>query len=295
VERRKNEEPTKVVLVSVLFMASMLGVALGAVVCGGCKTMGRGLPVPGTVSGQGEELKSINGKLYDYLQILLWVGMNNYDDRDNWEDDQPEDWDPRNGDLWNGKSEVRNRKSGNHKPEMGSRRSGNHGPGNGDLWNGKPEERNCKFGNHSSGNDRSRNGKPANGKSGMRNGKLVNGNSGNGEFGNGNSGSGRPRNKEMGKLALGGCLEIVGLPDGNERILADNMDGKGVTRLVKDAKVLKARKEKLVGRIGKDTVLLEKRCARYESSHRTLRTLQVFGGLACLFAVAVGMIIFRPR
>jgi hypothetical protein len=65
VERRKSREQTRDILVSVLFMVSTLGVALGAVVCGGCNTLGRGLPVPGTVSGKGEELKSINGKLYD--------------------------------------------------------------------------------------------------------------------------------------------------------------------------------------------------------------------------------------
>jgi hypothetical protein len=201
--------------------------------------MGRGLPMPGTLSGQGEELKDINGKLYDYLQILLWVGMNNYDNCDNYEDDRAKDWDP-----------------GNRELEMGTSK----------LVNGKSE-------NHSSGNSKSRKHSP----------------------GNENSGNGKPRNKGVGKLALGGCLEIVGLPDDNERILADNMDGEGVTRLVNEAKALKSRKERLIGRIGKDTALLEKRYARYESSHRTLRTLQLFGGLACLFAVAVGMIIFRPR
>jgi hypothetical protein len=77
-ERSKSREPTKDVLVSILFIVSMLCV----VMCGGCKTMGRGLPVLGRLSGQGEEQKSINDKLYDYLQMLLWVGMNN------WEDDQ---------------------------------------------------------------------------------------------------------------------------------------------------------------------------------------------------------------
>ena len=199
-ERRRSREQTKEVLVSILFMASMLCVALCAVVCGGCNTLGRGLPVPGMLSGQGEELKSINGKLYDYLQILLWVGRNNYDDR---EEDQLEDQSSRNS---------------KGKPVIGT---------------GKP-------------------------------------------------GSGRPKNKGVGKLALGGCMEIVGLPDDNERILAYNMDGEGVTRLVKEAKALKARKERLVGRLGKDTALLEKRYARYESSHRTLRTLQMFGGLPCL-------------
>jgi hypothetical protein len=162
VERRKSREPTKVVLVSVLFMVSMLCV----VVCGGCKTTGRGLPMPGRLSGQGEELKSINGKLYDYLQILLWVGMNNYD---SCEDDQLEGYG------------LKNRKPG---------------------------------------------------------------------IGTGNPGSGMPRDKEIGKLALGGYLEIVGLPDDNERILANNMDGEGVTRLVRDAKALKTRKERLVGGLG---------------------------------------------
>ncbi|MDR0742511.1 MAG: hypothetical protein LBE98_03540 [Puniceicoccales bacterium] len=59
--------------------------------------------------------------------------------------------------------------------------------------------------------------------------------------------------------------------------------------------VLKARKEKLVGRMGKDVALLEKMCARYESSHRTLRTLQVFGGLVCTIIVVFGLIFFRLR
>jgi hypothetical protein len=36
--------------------------------------MGRGLPMPRTLSRQGEELKDINGRLYDHLQILLWIG-----------------------------------------------------------------------------------------------------------------------------------------------------------------------------------------------------------------------------
>jgi hypothetical protein len=58
---------------------------------------------------------------------------------------------------------------------------------------------------------------------------------------------------------------------------------------------LKSRKEKLIGRLRKDTALLEKRYARYESSHRTLRTLQLFGGLACLFTLGVGMIFFHLR
>jgi hypothetical protein len=189
---------------------------LWVMVCGGCNTIGRGLPIPGTLSGQGEELKSINGKLYDYLQILLWVGMNNYDNYDSYGDgdDQFEDY---------------------------------------GLENRKP---------------------------GIGTGKL---------------GNGRPRNKEVGKLALGGCLEIVGLPDGNERILANNMDGEGVTRLVKEAKALKSRKERLVGRIGKDTALMERRYARYESSHRTLRSLQLFGGFACLVTLGVVLIFFRLR
>jgi hypothetical protein len=33
-----------------------------------------------------------------------------------------------------------------------------------------------------------------------------------------------PKNGEIGQRALDGCMEIVGLPDGNERILANNMD-----------------------------------------------------------------------
>jgi hypothetical protein len=102
--------------------------------------MGGRLPMPGTLSGQGEELKNINGKLYDYLQILLWVGMNNYDSYGDG-DDRSKGWDSGNRDLENRK-----------------------------LVNGKP-----------------------------RNGKL--------EKRNGNPGSGMPRNKEIGKLALGGCLE----------------------------------------------------------------------------------------
>jgi hypothetical protein len=58
---------------------------------------------------------------------------------------------------------------------------------------------------------------------------------------------------------------------------------------------LKARREKLVGRMGKDVALLEKRYASYESSHRTLRALQVFGGLACAIVVIFGLIFFRLR
>jgi hypothetical protein len=90
-------------------------------------------------------------------------------------------------------------------------------------------------------------------------------------------------------------MEIVGLPDGNEMLLANNIDGEGVERMVREAMVLKARKEKLAGRMGKDVALLEKRYVRYESSHRTLRTLQLFGGLACAVVVILGLIFFRLR
>jgi hypothetical protein len=193
----------------------MVWMMLWMMLRGGCQTIGSGgrLPMPGTLSVQKAELKDINGRLYDHLQILLWVGRNNYggDQRDNW---QP----------------------GNGKPEMVNRKR--------------------------------RNGRPRKGKS---------------------------SNREIGMKALDGCMEIVGLPDGNEMLLANNIDGEGVERLVREAMVLKARKEKLVGRMGKDTALLEKMCASYESSHRTLRTLQVFGGLACAVIVVLGLIFFRLR
>jgi hypothetical protein len=148
--------------------------------------------------------------LYDYLQILLWVGRNDYD---------------CGGDQGEGSG-------------LGSRKSRNH-----------------DVGNHES----------------------------------------ELKNKEVGLKALDGCMEIVGLPDGNEMLLANNRDGEGVERLVREAMVLKARKEKLVGRMGKDTALLEKMCARYESSHRTLRTLQVFGGLVCTIVVVFCLVFFRLR
>jgi hypothetical protein len=169
------------------------------------------MPMP--LSGQSGELKDINGRLYDYLQILLWVGRNNYDN-------------------------------------YGCRGGQREGSG---LGSCKP--RNHDVGNHGS----------------------------------------ELKNKEVGLKALDGCLEIVGLPDGNEMILANNIDGEGVDRIVRDAMALKARKEKLVGRMGKDVALLEKRYASYESSHRTLRALRMFGGLVCTIIVVFGLIFFRLR
>jgi hypothetical protein len=76
VEKRrqtKGIKGTRGILVGILSMGSMLCVMLWMMLCGGCKTIGSGggLPVPRTLSGQGEELKDINIKLYDYLQILL--------------------------------------------------------------------------------------------------------------------------------------------------------------------------------------------------------------------------------
>ncbi|MDR2778924.1 MAG: hypothetical protein LBB16_01385, partial [Puniceicoccales bacterium] len=78
-------------MASILLMGSMVCVMLWMMLCGGCKTMGRGLPVPGMLSGKSMELKDINGRLYDHLQILLWVGRNNYGG------DQRDDWHPGNG------------------------------------------------------------------------------------------------------------------------------------------------------------------------------------------------------
>jgi hypothetical protein len=229
--------------------------------CGGCQAFGRsgGLPVPGTLSRQGEELKDINGKLYDYLQTLLWVGRNNYDNYD-CGGDQVEGWEPENG-----------------KPEIESYRFGNGRLGNRRLRNyeSDPEEENHK--------PEARSRKPGNGKLGNRKRR------------NGRSRKGKSSNREIGMRALDGCMEIVGLPDGNEMLLANNIDGEGVRRMVREAMVLKARKEKLVGRIGKDVALLEKRYVRYESSHRTLRTLQVFGGLVCTIVVVFCLVFFRLR
>jgi hypothetical protein len=220
---------------------------------------GGGLPMPGTLSVQKAELKDINGRLYDHLQILLWVGRNNYDDY-GCGGDQVEGWEPENG-----------------KPKIESYGFGNGRLGNRRLRNyeSDPEEENHK--------PEVRSRKPGNGKLGNRKRR------------NGRSWKGKSRNRETGLLALDGCMEIVGLPDGNEMLLANNMDGEGVERMVREAMVLKARKEKLVGRMGKDTALLEKRCASYESSHRTLRTLQVFGGLVCTIVVVFCLVFFRLR
>jgi hypothetical protein len=250
--------------------------------------MGNGLSMPGTLSGQSGELKDINARLYDYLQILLWVWRNNYDNYDNYDcgDDQGEGWEPGNRKL-----EAGNHKPGNCKPGM---RNGE--PGNGKLANRKLEKgksENCKaetgsyrFGNGLLGNRRLRNYDDSGSC------KPRNHDSRNGDVGNHDS---ELRNREVGLKALDGCLEIVGLPDGNEMILANNINGEGVDRLVRDAMVLKARKERLVGRMGKDVALLEKRYASYESSHSTLRTLQVFGGLACGIVVIFGLVFFRLR
>ncbi|MDR2432660.1 MAG: hypothetical protein LBD34_02795, partial [Puniceicoccales bacterium] len=179
---------------------------------------------------------------------------------------------PGNGKLANRR--FRNGKPGNHKAEVGSCKFGNGMLGNRRLRNYgyesescKPGMENRKLGNRDVGNyDDSGSCRPEKENRGSENGKLANDNL---------------RNREVGQKALDGCLELVGLPDCNEMILANHMDEEGVNRLVKEAMVLKARKEKLIGRMGKDVALLEKRYACYESSHRTLRTLQLFGGLAC--------------
>ncbi|MDR2432661.1 MAG: hypothetical protein LBD34_02800 [Puniceicoccales bacterium] len=77
----KRAKGIKGILVGILLMGSMVGVML----CGGCGAMGGGGLPPRTLSGQSAELRDINGKLYDYLQILLWVGRNNYDNHDNYD------------------------------------------------------------------------------------------------------------------------------------------------------------------------------------------------------------------
>jgi hypothetical protein len=266
----KQTRGTKGILASILFVGSMVCVMLWMMMCGGCKTFGSGggLPVPGTLSGQGMELKDINGRLYDYLQILLWVGRNNYDDYD-CKSDQREGWEPENGkpEMRNyrfGNGLLGNRKPGNHKPKIGSYKFGNGLLGNRRLRN-----------YDNPGSRKPRNHDPRNGDVGNRESEL--------------------KNKEVGQRALDGCMEIVGLPDGNEMLLANNIDGEGVKRLVREAMVLKARKEKLVGRMGKDVALLEKRCVRYESSHRTLRTLQLFGCLACGIVAVLSLVFFRLR
>ncbi|MDR0741924.1 MAG: hypothetical protein LBE98_00465 [Puniceicoccales bacterium] len=280
-EKSKQPKRTREALASILFMGSMVCVMVCVMLCGGCRTMGIGsggrLPVPGTLSSQSTELKDINGRLYDYLQILLWVGRNNYDNHDNYD---------CGGDQGEG-SGLGSCKPGKCEPETENCNSGSCKPGNYKLAKGKPE-------NHDSENY----------KAEMRSYRLGNGLLGNRRLrnyesdpdpGSRESGKGKSRNKEIGMRALDGCMEIVGLPDGNERILANNMDREGVDRMVREAKELKARKEKLVGKIGKDVALLEKRYVRYESSHRTLRALQVFGGLVCAIIVVFGVIFFRLR
>ncbi|MDR2432734.1 MAG: hypothetical protein LBD34_03205 [Puniceicoccales bacterium] len=260
-EKRRQTKWTKGVLAGISLMGSMVCVMLWMMLCGGCRTVGSRLLVPSTLSGQNGELKDINGKLYDYLQILLWVGKNNYDCGGNQRE--------------------------NHKPETGSYRFGNGMLGNRRLRNYddsescKPGMENRKLGNRDVGNyDDAESCRPEKENRGSENGKLANDNL---------------RNREVGQKALDGCLEIVGLPDGNEMILTNNINGEGVDRIVRDARKLKARKEKLVGRMGKDVALLEKRYACYESSHRTLRTLQLFGGLACGIVVIFGLVFFRLR
>jgi hypothetical protein len=277
-EKRRGTKETKVtrgILASILFVGNVLCVMLWMMVCGGCKTMGSGgrLPVPGTLSGQRAELKEINGRLYDHLQILLWIGRNNYDDYD------------CGGDREEG-SGLGSCKPGNYKAEMRNYRFGNGLLGNRRLRN--YDFRNGKLGNAGSHKLESR----ESGNCMLAKGNPRNHNPRNGDVENYGS---ELKNKEVGLRALDGCMEIVGLPDGNERILANNMDLEGVDRMVREAMKLKARKEKLVGRMGKDVALLEKRYVRYESSHRTLRTLQLFGGLACAIVVVFCLIFFRLR
>ncbi|MDR1528780.1 MAG: hypothetical protein LBS22_04340, partial [Puniceicoccales bacterium] len=86
-EKRKQPKRRRGMLVNILLMGSVLCVMLWMLLCGGCQTFGSGggLPVPGMLSGQRAELKEINGRLYDHLQILLWVGRNNYDNHDNYD------------------------------------------------------------------------------------------------------------------------------------------------------------------------------------------------------------------
>jgi hypothetical protein len=124
-EKRRGTRQTRGILVGILLMGSVLSVMLWMMLCGGCRTFGGGGLPPRTLSGQSAELRDINGKLYDYLQILLWVGRNNYDNHDNYD---------CGGD-----------KGGNHKPEMRSYRFGNGMPGNRRLRN-YDESESCKPG-----------------------------------------------------------------------------------------------------------------------------------------------------
>jgi hypothetical protein len=235
-------------LVNILLMGSMVCVVLCMMACGGCQTFGGGggLPMPGTLSGQSGELKEINGRLYDHLQILLWVGRNNYDNRDSYD---------RGGDQGEGSG------AGNHKPKIESYRFGNGLLENRRLRNYGYEPESCKPGME--------NRRPEKGDAGSRKSR-------NHDVGNHES---ELKNKEVGLKALDGCMEIVGLPDGNEMILANNIDGEGVDRLVKEAMVLKARKEKLVGRMGKDVALLEKRYVRYSSKENNKAITDNKGGM----------------
>jgi hypothetical protein len=107
-----------------------------------------------------------------------------------------------------------------------------------------------------------------------------------------NGGEGR---NGIGSRALDGCLEIVGHPDSNEMILAKNIDIGGVNELVEEAVQLRSRKAKLVGSLEKDALLLRKKCASYESSHRTLGTLKFFTGTLAVVAIVGGLIFLRLR
>jgi hypothetical protein len=71
---------------------------------------------------------------------------------------------------------------------------------------------------------------------------------------------------------------MIGHPDGNQMILAKNIDLGAMDGLVRQAVQLGKRKERLVGSLDKDAILLTKKCVSYESSHGMLGTLKLFTG-----------------
>ncbi|MDR1528473.1 MAG: hypothetical protein LBS22_02715 [Puniceicoccales bacterium] len=94
--------------------------------------------------------------------------------------------------------------------------------------------------------------------------------------------------------ALEGCMEIVGYPDAKEKVVSESIGLSGVETMVKESVTLRERKKKLLTQMVSNSDLLSKRYITYESSHRALKSLKIFGG-ACGAVLVVVLFLSFPR
>jgi hypothetical protein len=89
-------------------------------------------------------------------------------------------------------------------------------------------------------------------------------------------------------------MEIVGYPDAKEKVVSESIGLSGVETMVKESVTLRERKKKLLTQMVSNSDLLSKRYITYESSHRALKSLKIFGG-ACGAVLVVVLFLSFPR